>query len=195
MMKTRSLFRIFKVAVLAGAAFGLTLAARKHEGDPMDIYGIWQEKDFAKYDPMSDSTSLDTIKHLSHSQHRLTIECAQKIDSGDFKKGGEFRLVIASWHDSSYRDPDRYWYNEYVKGSYLLDDKHRKLRLDGVYYTDETFDVVATDSTPGYNHSVGAYKTRSDYYINDKFFTLSLDDSTRSDINTFYPELLYENCF
>lgn len=185
-MKTRFLTRFFGIALLAAGIFCMIPVSCNHEGKPMAIYGIWEEKDFIKYNPWLDSTSLDTIKHLSHSQHRLIVDCAQKIDSGKFTKGGDFQLIIASWHDSSYRDPNRYWYNEYVKGYYLLDDKNHKIRLNGVYYTDEDFQTIATDSIEGYKYSVGAYRTYSDYYINDKFFTLSLDDSTRNDINTFY---------
>lgn len=193
-MKNRFLTCFSGLALLAAGIFCMFPVSCRHEGKPLQLYGIWQEKDFIRYDPWLDSTSLDTIKHLSHSQHRLVIECAQKVDSGDFTKTGNFQLTIAAWHDSSYRDPNRYWYNEYVKGTYLLDDKHHKIRLDGLYYTDEDFTTVATDSTEGYRYSVGAYKTRSDYYLNDKFFTLSLDDSTRNDINTFYPVQLYDNC-
>lgn len=159
----------------------------------MDIYGVWQEKDFVQYRFMLDSTTWDTLRHLSHSQHELTIECAQKIDSGDFTKGGKFQLTIAAWHDSSYRDPERYMYTEYVKGNYLLDTKHQKIHMEGDFYTENG--EIATDSTPNYNHSVGKYRVHSDYYINDKFFTLSLDDSTRNDINTFYPQELFKNCY
>ncbi|MCM1041618.1 MAG: hypothetical protein NC396_04215 [Bacteroides sp.] len=191
-MKIRSFFRMLGTVALSGAVLGVILSSCRHEGKPMDIYGVWQEKDFVKYHFQLDSTTWDTIKHLSHSQHRLDIQCAQNIDSGDFTKGGEFYLTIASWHDSSYRDPERYLYSEYVKGTYLLDTKHRKIRLDGLYYTDEGFTTVATDST--YDHSVGSYKVYSDYYINDKFFTLSLDDSTRTDINTFFREYPHDDC-
>lgn len=193
-MKTRFLTRFSGLTVLAGILCGMALISCNHEGKPLHLYGIWQEKDFIRYDPWLDSTSLDTLKHLSHSQHRLVIECAQQADSGEFNKTGNFMLTIASWHDSSYRDPNRYWYNEYVKGTYLLDERHHKLRLDGLYYTDENFTTVATDSMDNYHYSVGAYKTRSDYYLNDKFFTVSLNDSTRSDINTFFPVQLYDNC-
>ena len=193
-MKIRSLNRVLGAVVLAGAVLGICFTACRHEGKPMDIYGRWQEKDFVKYQFMLDSSTRDTLRHLSHSQHELRIICAQKIDSGDFTKGGDFELTIAAWHDSSYRDPERYMYNEYVKGHYLLDTKHKKIRMDGLFYTDDSFLTVATDSTPGYNYSVGRYKVHSDYYINDKFFTLSLDDSTRNDINTFYPIDLYEDC-
>ncbi len=190
-MKIRSLTRVLGAVALAGAVLGICFTSCRKE-DPLDIYGVWQEKDFVRYQFMLDSTTWDTLRHLSHSQHELTIECAQKIDSGDFTKGGVFRLVIAAWHDSSYRDPERYMYNEYVKGSYLLDTKHQKIRMDGLFYTDETFSTVATDSTT--DHSVGNYKVYSDYYTNAKFLTLSLDDSTRNDINTFYPKNLYKDC-
>lgn len=193
-MKIRSLNRVLGAVVLAGTVLGICFTACRHEGKPMDIYGRWQEKDFVKYQFMLDSSTRDTLRHLSHSQHELRIICAQKIDSGDFTKGGDFELTIAAWHDSSYRDPERYMYNEYVKGHYLLDTKHKKIRMEGLFYTDDSFLTVATDSTPEYNFSVGKYKVYSDYYINDKFFTLSLDDSTRNDINTFYPIELYKEC-
>lgn len=193
-MKIRSLIRILGAAAFAGIVLSTCLTSCS-KTENMDIYGIWQEKEFAKYNFMlDDSVTWDTIRHLSHSQHRLEIQCAQQIDSGDFTRGGEFYITIAAWHDSSYRDPERYLYMEYVKGSYLLDTKHRKIRLDGLYYTDGSFSTVATDSTPDYRYSVGKYSVQSDYYINDKFFTLSLNDSTRNDINTFYPELLFTNC-
>lgn len=193
-MKIRSLNRVLGAVVLAGAVLGICFTSCR-EDKPMDIYGVWQEKDFVRYQFMLDSTTWDTLRHLSHSQHELRIECAQKIDSGNFTKGGEFMLTIAAWHDSSYRDPERYMYNEYVKGYYLLDTKHQKIRMDGLFYTDDTFMTVATDSTPGYRYSVGSYRVHSDYYTNSKFFTLSLDDSTRNDINTFYPQELFNNCY
>lgn len=193
-MKIRILPHILVAVALTGAVWCLCFTSCRHEGDPMDIYGVWQEKDFIKYHFQLDSVTWDTARHLSHSQHQLTIGCASKIDSGNFNKGGEFSLIIAAWHDSSYRDPERYTYNEYVKGSYMLDTKHRKIRLSGLFYADEDFTVIATDSTPGYKYSIGRYTVHSDYYINDKFFTLSLDDSTRNDINTFYPEQLYKDC-
>lgn len=180
---------------MAVAITGICFTSCRHEGDPMDIYGVWQEKDFVRYQFMLDSTTQDTLRHLSHSQHELTIECAQKIDSGDFTKGGEFRIIIAAWHDSSYRDPERYPYKEYVKGYYLLDTKNKKIRLHGDYYKDPSFETIATTTDTSYKFSVGSYKVHSDYYINDKFFTLSLDDSTRNDINTFYPQELFKNCY
>lgn len=166
-----------------------------HSDPPLPLYGEWEEPYFALYHP-GDSTNIDSIRHLSHSQHRLTIECAQQIDTSNdgFTKGGDFTLVIRAWHDSSYRNPARYWYTEYVKGRYSLNEKDKKIRFNGDYYLDGTFSVKADTSHKNYIYSIGAYKTLSDYYTNGAFLTLSLDDSTRSDINTFFQKMKYEDC-
>lgn len=192
-MKIRSLIRVLGAAAFAGIVLGICFTSCSKSED-LDIYGIWQEKEFAKYNAIINDTVIwDSVRHPSNSQHRLQIECSHQIDSGNFTKGGDFFITIVAVHDSSYRNPVRTAYREYVKGTYLLDTKNHKIRMEG-YYMDSSFTNVATDTDPNYQGSVGKYSVQSDYYINDKFFTLSLNDSTRSDINTFYPYQLYTKC-
>lgn len=169
-------------ALLAWGIAGLTSC--KSDPEDLKLFGEWEEKGYPSYDTLA-----------SFSQHRLILDCAREVKtvSETPVKEGEFSLYIKSTHLPSYSSDKKYTYMEFVRGTYQMDEMHKTLSFDGTYYTDSLFQTVATDSNT--NYGFGKYQRKTAYQVNDISLTLSLDDSTRSDINTFYPISLKSNCF
>lgn len=157
----------------------MNLTSCKQDPKPLKIFGEWAEKEYNHYDS------------TTHSQYRLFIDCVSELQ--DTCKSGDFQLYITAFHAPSLQDDRTYSYMEFVKGYYFLNEAKKTIRFEGQYYTDSNFTTLATKDNWAY--SVGEYHTLSDYRLNDLFLTLSLEDSTRRDINTFYPVNLKEECY
>lgn len=179
-MKFHFSFRNLFLFLLVGV-FGVCLnfISCKHDPKPLKIFGEWEEKEYSRYDS------------TTHSQYRLIIDCVREIQ--DTCKTGDFQLYIKAFHAPSLQDDRSYSYMEFVRGDYFMNEAKKTIRFEGLYYTDSNFTTPATKENWAY--SVGNYQTVSDYRLNDLTLTLSLEDSTRRDINTFYPVQLKEECY
>ena len=179
-MKSHFSLHRLSLFLLAGAGcLCLNLTACRTDPKPLKIFGEWQEKEYSRYDS------------TTHSQYRLIIDCVREIQ--DTCKSGDFQLYINAFHAPSLQDDHSYAYMEFVQGEYFMNEDRKTIRFEGQYYTDSSFTTLATKEN--WPYSVGNYHSVSDYRLNDLYLTLSLDDSTRRDINTFYPIQIKEECY
>lgn len=173
-------FGLSALGLVLAVLISLPLSSCKKKNEPLSLFGEWQEKQYDIY--------YDSVR--SHTQHRLILDCPQDL-AGDTAKTGDFLMYIKSFHAPSYNDSSRYVFMEYVKGTYSVNEEAKMILFRGDYYTDSLFREIATDST--FPYSYGPYEMRSGYKLDDISLTLNLEDSTRSDFNTFYPVRQY-NC-
>lgn len=150
----------------------------KKSPEPLSLFGEWKEKDY------------DFYENISHSQRRLILSCPQ---GNDTSKSGEFTLYIKSKGLSIYQDSALIAYQEYVKGLYYFNESNHAIRFEGDFYTDSLFETKATDSNTSY--SVGEYYQEGRYLLDEETLTLNLEDSTRTDFNTYYPVEQKTNCY
>ncbi len=181
-----------KIVLVACALAGVAalFSSCKRTPDDLNLYGAWEEKQYAVYD----------TNMASFSQHHIVLDCpALLTDSlGNPYKGGDFELHIKSTHKRSLSShlsgmqDSTFVYTEYVRGVYRVDESHRLLDFDGKYYIDSLYTTEADfDNT---TFSFGDFQRNATYKINDKFLILSISDSLSSpdhirpvDLNHFYP--------
>lgn len=146
MKKTLS-FRILPVLAAGLLAF---LTACK-DVKPLQLQGVWQE---ASYWTPNDSLATDTIIH-TYTLRDIRFDC-----------DGMFKLKLTTYHHPIPDDPALGTENfaEYVKGDYVTTG--HDIKMDGLYYTDDTYTTVADSTNTPY--SFGSYLLETSFKLDDK---------------------------
>lgn len=165
--------------VWLGGLIGLMCLVSACKRDPqLQLQGEWQEE---SYWIPSDSIAADTLIHTYTLRH-ITFDC----------DGTTFRLARTTYHPLIQDDPalGTDSFTEYILGNYTTQGK--SMTLEGNYYIDEDYTVVADSTNTPY--SIGEYRLETTYQLDSKRLILGATTADNPTRHTFAQIVAYEDC-